>query len=106
MSFKKTEKKTKKSTFGGARSASIGAGTSPPSSSLVSVSTQQSGSGAGSGTSLLPEGAKSKLWELFGQIEHEFENLYSENAAREFLSCFAMKVLRDSSCFGAIWGRK
>ena len=75
MSFRKTEKKTKKSSTGGR-----GSGVSPPSSSLATV--QQSGSGAGS----LPEGTRSKLWELFGQIEHEFESLYSENAARKFES--------------------
>ena len=31
----------------------------------------------------LPEEAKTKLSELFGQIEHQFELLHSENAARE-----------------------
>ena len=76
MSFRKAEKKAKKGSSGGR-----GSGVSPPSSSLATVSAQQGG-GAGSG--LLPEGTRSKLWELFGQIEHEFENLYSENAAREF----------------------
>ena len=74
MSFRKTEKKAKKSSTGGRGS---GSGVSPPSSSLATV--QQPASGAGN----LPEGTRSKLWELFGQIEHEFENLYSENAARE-----------------------
>lgn len=76
MSFRKTEKKAKKSSTGGR-----GSGVSPPSSSLVAVSAQQGAGGSGGG--LLPEGTRSKLWELFGQIEHEFENLYSENAARE-----------------------
>ena len=79
MSFKRTEKKAKKSGSVGSRGAA--SGTSPPSSSLVAVSSQQSGGGGGSG--ILPEGTRSKLWELFGRIEHEFENLYSENAARE-----------------------
>ena len=55
---------------------------SPPSSSLAAVSAQPGGSGQA-----LPEGTRSKLWELFGQIEHEFENLYSENAARELFMC-------------------
>ena len=83
MSFKRTEKKAKKSgSGGGPRGASSGA--SPPSSNLVAVS-QSGGSGAGPGGAggVLPEGARSKLWELFGHIEHEFEHLYSENAARE-----------------------
>jgi len=31
----------------------------------------------------LPEGSRTKLWELFGQIEHEFELLHGENVARE-----------------------
>ena len=83
MSFRKAEKKAKKGTGGGRSSTS---GVSPPSSGLVTVNSaagQPGGSGA-AGTALLPEGTKSKLWELFAQIEHEFENLYSENAAREF----------------------
>ena len=40
-----------------------------------------SGSGAASGA--LPDTAKSRLWDLFGAIEHEFESLHAENAARE-----------------------
>ena len=82
MSFKKIEKKAKKSTSGGGRNTSGTSGVSPPSSNLVAVSSSQPGPGGGSG--LLPEGTRSKLWELFGQIEHEFESLYSENAAREY----------------------
>ena len=69
--------KAKKSGSGGSRGASSGA--SPPSSNLVAVS----GGGPGGSGGVLPEGVRSKLWELFGHIEHEFEHLYSENAARE-----------------------
>lgn len=39
------------------------------------------GSGVAAGP--LPEAAKSRLWELFGAIEHEFEALHAENAACE-----------------------
>lgn len=33
----------------------------------------------------LPESTRSRLWELFGQIEHEFELIHSENAACELV---------------------
>lgn len=33
----------------------------------------------------LAEGSRTKLWELFGQIEHEFEQLHCENVARELV---------------------
>ena len=39
------------------------------------------GSGVAAGP--LPDAAKSRLWELFGAIEHEFETLHAENAACE-----------------------
>ena len=101
MSFKRTEKKAKKSASGGARGASSASGASPPSSSLVAVSSQQSGGGPGGGGSgILPEGARSKLWELFGQIEHEFESLYSENAAREFTQYLHVYAKRERSSLG------
>ena len=32
----------------------------------------------------LPEPAKSRLWELFGAIEREFEQLHADNAARTY----------------------
>ena len=40
-------------------------------------------SGTGSASGTLPDAAKSRLWDLFGAIEHEFESLHAENAARE-----------------------
>lgn len=72
MSFRKSEKKAKKGSLVRGSSAS---GVSPPGAS----------SGGQAAGGLLPEGVRSKLWELFGQIEHEFESIYSENAAREFI---------------------
>lgn len=51
--------------------------------SASSVSGWPSTSGVQVGGAL-PEATKSRLWELFGAIEHEFENLYSENAACKF----------------------
>lgn len=39
-----------------------------------------SGVAAGGG---LPEQTKSRLWELFGAIEREFEQLHADNAARK-----------------------
>lgn len=39
------------------------------------------GSGVAAGP--LPDATKSRLWELFGAIEHEFETLHAENAACE-----------------------
>lgn len=43
------------------------------------------GSGVAAGP--LPDATKSRLWELFGAIEHEFETLHAENAARECVRC-------------------
>lgn len=40
--------------------------------------------GVGGGGSGLPEPVRGRLWELFGQIEREFEMLHTENAARKF----------------------
>ena len=90
MSFKKTEKKAKKNSSGGR-----GSGVSPPSSSLAAISAQ-SGSGAGGG--VLPEGTRTRLLELFAQIEHEFENVYSENAARELLYLLNFLFIQSLCC--------
>ena len=62
MSFKKTDKKGKKSPSGNARNT---LSTSPP----------------GAGTSSMPDGARAKLLELFGQIESQFEQMYADNSA-------------------------
>lgn len=64
MSFKKTDKKGKKSPSGIARNT---LSTSPPSA----------------GSSCMPEGARAKLLELFGQIENQFEQMYADNSACE-----------------------
>ena len=39
--------------------------------------------GSGAAAAPLPEPAKSRLWELFGAIEREFELLHADNAARK-----------------------
>ena len=39
--------------------------------------------GGGSGGGGLPEAVRGRLWELFGQIEREFEMLHMENASCE-----------------------
>lgn len=62
--------KKKKDSKKGAGSASAGSGGSWPSPN--------------SGTSM-PETAKSRLWDLFGAIEREFEQLHADNAARKKL---------------------
>ena len=41
------------------------------------------GSGSGVAAGSLPEPAKSRLWELFGAIEREFEQLHADNGARK-----------------------
>lgn len=40
----------------------------------------------------LPESSRTKLWELFGQIEHEFEQLHLENVACELVH--AVRILK------------
>ncbi len=40
----------------------------------------------------LPESTRSRLWELFGQIEHEFELIHGENAAREFWGAVSLAI--------------
>lgn len=62
MSFKKSDKKSKKSPR------------SPP------------GSGAGAVASGEGPGPRAKLLELFGQIEQQFELMHTENIARELSS--------------------
>ena len=76
MSSKKAEKKSKKGSSRGSSSWSSPPGNAGASSSAASLIA--SGGGPGS---MLPEGARARLWELFGQIEHEFELLHVENAA-------------------------
>lgn len=39
--------------------------------------------GSGVAAAPLPESTKSRLWELFGAIEREFEQLHADNAARK-----------------------
>ena len=68
MSSKK-KKDSKKGSGPGA--ASAGAGGNWPSP------------GSGVAASALPEPAKSRLWDLFGAIEREFEHLHAENTSRE-----------------------
>ncbi len=51
--------------------------------------------GSGGGAVSLPESTRSKLWELFGQIEHEFELIHSENTACEFIQVAGFLVLED-----------
>lgn len=75
MASKKAEKKSKK---GSSRSSTSWA--SPPGSAGASSSAAALSGGP---ASLLPEGTRARLWELFGQIEHEFELLHIENATCE-----------------------
>lgn len=75
MSFKiKSDKKTKKS------SLRSGPSNSPP--GLASISTAGPVSVVGGEQSA--EGARAKLQELFGQIEHQFELMMSENSACKY----------------------
>ena len=74
MSFKKSEKKSKD--VKKQRMWPPGSQISPPSAGGLAAS-------GGATGAALPEGAKTRLWELFGQIELEFQQLHSENAARE-----------------------
>ncbi|CAI8039992.1 hypothetical protein GBAR_LOCUS22304 [Geodia barretti] len=54
------------------------------------------GSGSGVAAGSLPEPAKSRLWELFGAIEREFEQLHADNGAlRERLDKLELLTERD-----------
>ena len=70
MSFKKSDKKNKKSTHGNR----FGLPMSPP--GVVPM-------GTGSTDSAVPESTRAKLLELFSQIEQQFELIHSENIACE-----------------------
>lgn len=63
--------KKKKDSKKGAGSASAGSGGSWPSPNSGVAGTP------------LPESTKSRLWDLFGAIEREFEQLHADNAARK-----------------------
>ena len=71
MSLKK--KKDSKKGAGSTLASSVGSGGSWPSPS------------SGVATTTLPEPAKSRLWDLFGAIEREFEQLHADNAACEYM---------------------
>lgn len=70
MSFKKSDKKGKKTSIGSSSSRNTFSG-SPPCGS------ENSAPG-------MPDGARAKLLELFGQIEQQFEAMHVENAACKF----------------------
>ncbi len=84
MSFKKGDKKSKKSPSGSNPSATNTRNvfsTSPPSLSVSTAAAGGGGGGGGIGESAMPYGARTKLLELFGQIEQQFELMHFENSA-------------------------
>lgn len=78
MSFKKGDKKGKKSpSFTNSKTA-LFANLSTNTTSTTSTT------GTGAGASM-PEGARGKLLELFSQIEYQFEQVHVENTARKLV---------------------
>lgn len=78
MSFKKKNKKS---------SSSIGAGSGRPQpNSLGTYGSSAGGATGGKATSDrgTSDSTRTKLFELFGQIEHQFELLHGENSACKF----------------------
>ena len=73
MSFKKSDKKGKKSPSG--------------SNSRNALSTSPPGAASGYQQSSVPEASRAKLLELFGQIEQQFELMHCENIACECPLC-------------------